>query len=232
MSKMDNEEQGGLPGGLYVEGLSKNIGSFALQASFTLGRTERMVVQAASGAGKTSLLRVIAGLEQAEQGHLLLDGRDITRVAAPKREIGVVFQDAALFGSMSVWENAAFGLRMRGAGKLDRREQALRWLERVGLAKQADASVQNLSGGERQRVSFVRALIWKPKLLLLDEPFSALDSDLRAGLRNMLLELLREWPVPMILVSHDREDAEALATCSWSIAETSAGVRQLQKKVD
>jgi ABC-type nitrate/sulfonate/bicarbonate transport system ATPase subunit len=128
---------------------------------------------------------------------------------------------------MSVAENAAFGLRMRGVAKAERRAQALKWLERVGLADRADSAVHSLSGGEKQRVAFVRALIWKPRLLLLDEPFSALDAELRAGLRRELLSLLAEWPVPMILVTHDREDAEALATTTRRIAEAMAGLRKL-----
>jgi len=214
--------------GLKVSGLSKRIANFELQASFALGRAERMVIQAASGSGKTSLLRMLAGLETADRGSIVLGGRDITRMAPPGRGIGVVFQDAALFGSMSVAENVAFGLRMRGVGKGRRREEALQWLARVGMKAQADLSVDRLSGGEKQRVAFARALIWKPRLLLLDEPFSALDTELRQGLRRELLELLRDWPVPMILVSHDREDAEALATCRWSIVENTAGFRKLQ----
>lgn len=213
--------------GIEARELVRSIGNFALEADFRLGRGERMVIQAASGAGKTSLLRTLAGLEPVERGSLWLDGREITRLAPPERGIGVVFQDAALFGSMSLVENAAFGLRMRGVGKRERREQALHWLERVGLAGRGDDSVEVLSGGERQRVAFVRALIWKPRLLLLDEPFSALDHVLRQTLRRELLGLLQEWPVSMILVTHDREDAEALATVRRGITEVSPGVRRL-----
>lgn len=213
--------------GIEARGLARRIGDFTLEADFRLGRGERMVIQAASGAGKTSLLRTVAGLEPAERGSLWLDGREITRLAPPERGIGVVFQDAALFGAMSLAENAAFGLRVRGVGKAERREQALQWLERVGLAGRGDDSVDILSGGEKQRVAFVRALIWKPRLLLLDEPFSALDPGLRQTLRRELLGLLQEWPVPMILVTHDREDAEALATVSRGITEVSSGIRRL-----
>jgi ABC-type Fe3+/spermidine/putrescine transport system ATPase subunit len=214
--------------GLIAKGVARRIGDFTLEADFAVGPAERMVIQAPSGTGKTSLLRILAGLERPDRGQVWLGGRDVTELAPPRRDIGVVFQDAALFGSMSVWENAAFGLRMRGMGKARRREEALKWLERVGLARQAEAGVATLSGGERQRVGFVRALIWKPRLLLLDEPFSALDAGLRQGLRRELLGLLQGEPVPMILVTHDREDAEALATATATIVQAGPGIRRLE----
>jgi putative spermidine/putrescine transport system ATP-binding protein len=216
-----------MPSEFEVQGISRRIADFALAADFALGRGDRMVVQAPSGSGKTSLLRMIAGLEPLDQGRIFLAGREITALAPPKRDIGVVFQDAALFESMSVNDNAAFGLRMRGVGRRERVLEARRWLERVGLGARADDAVTHLSGGEKQRVAFVRALIWRPKLLLLDEPFSALDAELRRQLRGVLLELLRESATPMMLVTHDREDADALATSRWTIEGSGTEVRRL-----
>jgi ABC-type Fe3+/spermidine/putrescine transport system ATPase subunit len=215
--------------GLEVRGLRHEIGLIRLEADFSLGRADRLVIRASSGAGKSTLLRLIAGLEPLDQGSLRLDGREITSVATPFRNIGMIFQETALFESLSVLENAAFGLRMRGATRRSRREQAMPWLKRVGLADRADDPVGPLSGGEKQRVAFVRALIWKPRLLLLDEPFSALDTELRLGLRRELLELLKGTPVPTILVTHDREDAEMLATRTASIAEFPGGSRRFRE---
>lgn len=209
--------------------ISRRIGSFTLEASLSLARSDRAVIQAGSGTGKTSLLRMIAGLDRPDRGQLILGGRDISNLAPPEREIGVVFQDAALFPALSVAENVAFGLRMRGVGAQDRKARALHWLEKVGLASRAEDPVTQLSGGEKQRVAFARALIWRPQLLLLDEPFSALDSALRRQLRAELLGLLAEAPVPMILVTHDREDADALATQRWTIIEVGEGIRRLAR---
>jgi ABC-type Fe3+/spermidine/putrescine transport system ATPase subunit len=219
---------------LEVRGLKKRVGGvqgFELRADFEVQPGERLAVLGRSGSGKTTLLRLIAGLESLapsrDQGTICLGAREITHVSPQSREIGYVFQDAALFESMSVLENAAFGLRMRGVGRSQRCETVLPWLERVGLRDRADHGVQRLSGGERQRVAFVRALVWKPRLLLLDEPFSALDHDLRQTLREELLRLHAAWPVPLIVVTHDREDVEALATRSAMIDQTVSGVRAL-----
>jgi putative spermidine/putrescine transport system ATP-binding protein len=176
-------------------------------------------------------LRLLAGLDTlggpTDSGRIWLDRNEITQAPVERRQIGFVFQDPALFESMSVLENAAFGLRMRGAGKSERRSAVLPWLAKVGLDARADDGVEWLSGGERQRLALVRALCWKPRLVLLDEPFSALDRELRQALRADLLALHREWPVPWVLVSHDREDVESLATSERKIIGRDAGRRLL-----
>ncbi len=190
---------------------------FELRADFTIAPGSRAVLQAASGSGKTTLLRALAGLERPRSGRIWLGEESIETLAPEKREIGFVFQDQALFPHLTVLENAIYGLKVRGVAKSEAETQGKAWLSKVGLLTLAGARADRLSGGERQRVALVRALVWKPKLLLLDEPFSALDPELRVQLRQELLVLLRDWPVPMLLVSHDRADAEALATLRLEI---------------
>jgi ABC-type Fe3+/spermidine/putrescine transport system ATPase subunit len=196
---------------LKVENVVKRIGGFTLRADFRVAPGERAAVAGPSGSGKTTLLRLLAGLDPVDSGRIRLGDEDITRLPPERRGIGMVFQEQTLFPSMTVLENAAFGLRMAGVGRAAREAETRPWLERVGLGARAGESVTVLSGGERQRVAFVRALVWKPKLLLLDEPFSALDAALRERLQGELVELHRLWPVPLLLVSHDAADA-AVAT--------------------
>jgi ABC-type sulfate/molybdate transport systems ATPase subunit len=196
------------------------MGSFVLGADFEVKAGERAALTGRSGAGKTLLLRLIAGLDSCDGGKIFLGGADITGAPAQDRRIGYVFQEQALFPSMSVLDNAVFGLRIRGVGKEQRQAEGLSWLERVGLRSLASASVTQLSGGERQRIAFVRALIWRPRLLLLDEPFTALDRSLREELGRHLLQLHELHPVPLLLVSHDQDDVAKLANVQLRLNET------------
>lgn len=211
---------------LKLEKLEKRIADFTLTADFTVAPGERAALIGRSGSGKTTLLRMIAGLDSADSGQILLEDRDVTKVPARERGIGVVFQEPLLFPSLSVVENAVFGLKTRGTPRERILEQGLQWLDRVGLKALAHAPVQRLSGGEAQRVAFVRALIWKPRAVLLDEPFSALDPALRKVLRSELLELHRLSPVPLLLVSHDEEDLEKLATVKLTLSEAPGSSRR------
>lgn len=212
---------------LKVENLRARIGdSFTLHASFEVAQGQCAGLVGPSGSGKTSLLRVLAGLEPQLEGRISLDGRDLARLPTERRDIGYVFQEQALFPALTVAENAAFGLKIRGVGKDERMSMVMPWLERVGLASRASSEVTGLSGGERQRVALVRALVWKPGLLLLDEPFSALDPSLRQGVREALLELHRLWPVPMILVTHDESDLASLATARIGYDAESPQIRK------
>ncbi len=188
---------------------------FTLAADFSLAHGERAALVGKSGIGKTTLLRLIAGLEAPDSGKIYLGNQEVTSWSPQKRRIGFVFQEPALFPSLDVLGNAIFGLLHHsgqpGCSRAEAEKVGMEWLEKVGLAERAHSPVGHLSGGEAQRLAFVRALIWKPQLILLDEPFSALDAELRQELRLELLRLHEQWPVPLLLVSHDAQDLEAIA---------------------
>jgi len=160
-----------------------------------------------SGCGKTTLLRIIAGLLAADGGRVRLDGADITRVPAHKRNVGVVFQSYALFPHLTVAENVAFGLRARGTPAAEIDAAVARVLALVRLADHGGRSVFALSGGQQQRIAVARALAVRPKLLLLDEPLSALDRKLRETMRMELQHLLRDLGITAIFVTHDQDEA-------------------------
>lgn len=187
-----------------------------VRAEFTVKPGERLALMGRSGCGKSTLLRSLAGLVAESwipsEGLLELGGKSLLGIAPDQREIGFLFQDHALFPTMSVLDNAAFGLKVRGVSRAERDRQASEWLTRVDLQTRAKGSIETLSGGERQRLAWVRALIWKPKLVLLDEPFSALDPELRSDLRLELVRLHASAPVPLIFVTHDEADVKAVAT--------------------
>lgn len=160
-----------------------------------------------SGCGKTTLLRIIAGLLVPDGGTVRLDGSEITSLPPHKRNVGVVFQNYALFPHLTVAENVAFGLAARGTPKGEAMTAARRFLDLVHMAPFADRSVRQLSGGQQQRVAVARALAVHPKLLLLDEPFSALDRKLRETMQIELKRLLRELAITAIFVTHDQDEA-------------------------
>ena len=164
-----------------------------------------------SGSGKSTLLRIIAGLEVPDDGHIVIDGSDQTYVPPQKREIGFVFQHYAAFKHMTVRDNVAFGLsiRKRPKAEIDTRVDEL--LEIVGLAGYQRRYPSQLSGGQRQRMALARALAVQPRVLLLDEPFGALDANVRADLRAWLRRLHEEVPVTTVLVTHDQEEAMEIA---------------------
>jgi len=164
-----------------------------------------------SGSGKTTLLRIIAGLEVPDAGSVLYLDDDVTRQTARDRNIGFVFQHYALFRHMTVRQNVTFGLSVRKVSKPDQQERVDDLLELVGLQAFTDRYPDQLSGGQRQRVALARALAPRPKVLLLDEPFGALDARVRQELRRWLDELHRELGVTSLLVTHDQEEALELA---------------------
>lgn len=174
-----------------------------------------------SGCGKTTLLRMICGLESPDRGGtILLDGEDVAAQPPERRGIGVVFQSYALFPNMSVLENAAYGLRVRGWPASKRDARAREMLERVRLQDFADRRIAQLSGGQRQRVALARALAIEPRVLLLDEPLTALDAKLREHLRVELAQMLRALRITTVIVTHDQDEAMMLGD---RIAVMSAG---------
>jgi sulfate/thiosulfate transport system ATP-binding protein len=179
--------------------------------SFTAPTGAITAVLGPSGAGKSTVLRLIAGLEQPDAGRVLLHGDDVTDMPVQKRGVGFVFQGYALFGHLSVRENVVFGLRVRGVPRKEAFARADELLRRVQLDDFGERRPSELSGGQRQRVAFARALAVNPRVLLLDEPFGALDAGVRLELGEWLLKLHDETGLTTLLVTHDQPEAFALA---------------------
>ena len=172
---------------------------------------EFFVLLGSSGSGKTTVLNIIAGLTDAEQGRVSLHGRDVTDLPTQKRNVGFVFQNYALFEYMTVAENIEFGLQIRKVAKKERQLKRDELLELVGLVGLGDRMPRQLSGGQQQRVALARALVLEPDVLLLDEPLGALDAKIRVDLRRSLRTIQRQLGVATILVTHDQEEAFDLA---------------------
>ena len=180
---------------------------------------ETVALLGASGSGKSTLLKIVAGLDAPERGSVWFDGQDITALAPERRGFALMFQDFALFPHLNVRDNVAFGLIEQGQGKAQARERAQDMLARFGLADHGRSRVWTLSGGEQQRVALARALITQPRALLLDEPFSALDAALREQLRAEFRERITEAGMAAILVTHDRQEAQAMARRAWALQD-------------
>ncbi|NQX29437.1 ABC transporter ATP-binding protein [Microbacteriaceae bacterium VKM Ac-2854] len=164
-----------------------------------------------SGCGKTTALRSLAGLESITSGRITIDGADVADVPVNKRDIGMVFQSYSLFPHMTTRENVEFGLRMRKVAPAERRERAVEALELVGLGHFGDRFAHQLSGGQQQRVALARALVTRPRVLLLDEPLSALDAKVRVQLRDEIRRIQTELGITTLFVTHDQEEALAVA---------------------
>lgn len=192
---------------LHVKGYKRTFPDFVLKADFRVLPGEGVVLRGRSGSGKTTLLRWIAGFsEECDEGELFWGEESITSLSIEKRGFGVVTQGNTLFPHLNVFENAVFGLRVRKVAPSLVQEKAEKWLGELGLIDRMKAPVQELSGGEIQRLTLIRAAIWGPRLLLLDEPFSALDPELKRKLYE-LLERIQTWTgVGVLLITHQDED--------------------------
>jgi putative spermidine/putrescine transport system ATP-binding protein len=196
-----------------LQNLSRAFGaSKALDGlSIDIAPGELVALLGPSGCGKTTALRIVAGFEFADTGSVLVDGKDISKVPANRRDMGMVFQSYSLFPNMNALDNVGFGLRMRKAGAAKRRQRAGELLDMVGLAPQAKQFPHQLSGGQQQRVALARALAIEPRVLLLDEPLSALDAKVRLQLREQIRTLQQRLGTTTMFVTHDQEEALSMA---------------------
>jgi putative spermidine/putrescine transport system ATP-binding protein len=198
---------------LRLDGMSKHYGSMvALEPTdLSVHSGELLTILGPSGSGKTTLLQLIAGLIEPSGGRLFIDGRDQTHTPSHRRDIGVVFQNYALFPHLTIEENIAFPLLMRRIPTSERRRKVNEALEMVGLAHVAGRMPSALSGGQQQRIALARCLVYQPSLILLDEPLGALDKKLRETMQIEIKRLHRETGATMLFVTHDQEEALALS---------------------
>lgn len=197
-----------------AEGIGKSFGSFAAltDVSLTIGRGEFLTLLGPSGSGKTTFLMILAGFEAATRGRLTLDGADMTLTPAEARAFGMVFQGYALFPHMTVEENIAFPLKVQRRTPADIKRRVAEMIEMVGLGGHGHKRPSGLSGGQQQRVALARALAYDPPVLLLDEPFSALDKNLRGQMQDEVRRLHRELGTTFVFVTHDQSEALALSS--------------------
>jgi len=216
---------------IQVKNIEKHFGAFHALNNISLDFPDGQLVAllGPSGCGKTTLLRIIAGLESADRGQVILEGQDATNVHVREREVGFVFQHYALFRHMTVFDNIAFGLRVRPRAtrpsEAEIKKRVIRLLDLVQLGFLADRYPAQLSGGQRQRIALARALAVEPRVLLLDEPFGALDAKVRKELRRWLRTLHDELHITSIFVTHDQE--EALEVADQIIVMNKGNVEQI-----
>ncbi|WP_336056571.1 ABC transporter ATP-binding protein [Nitratireductor sp. CH_MIT9313-5] len=199
--------------GLQLQNISKRFGRFTAVENVDLEVPQGQFVclLGPSGCGKTTLLRMIAGLEEQSSGRILVGGEDVSGVPTHKRNLGMVFQSLALFPHLTVGENIAYPLRIRGVERTKQQERVEELLNLIHLPGFADRPVSKLSGGQRQRVAIARALTLSPKLFLLDEPLSALDAKLREAMQVELRQLQQKLGITTIVVTHDQREAMTMA---------------------
>ena len=207
---------------LELHDVSKSYGSIpALRPlRLTVPDGEMLAVLGPSGCGKTTTLRIVAGFEAPDTGSVLIGGRDVTALPPNRRALGMVFQNYSLFPHMTVGENVAFGLRVRGISRAERDRRVHQMLDLVRLSDTEDRMIDQLSGGQQQRIALARALAPSPRVLLLDEPLGALDKNLREGMQFELRQIQRQLGITSIMVTHDQEEA---LTMSDRVAVMSQG---------
>ena len=210
---------------LDLTNLEKTFGSNRVVKDFSLGieKGEFISLLGPSGCGKTTVLRMVAGFETPTSGTIRIDGQDVTGQRANQRNIGMMFQAYALFPNMTVADNVAFGLKVKGVSRSERDARVAEMLTLIGLPDLGARFPFQLSGGQQQRVALARALAPRPRVLLLDEPLSALDAKVRVSLRNEIREIQRELGITTIFVTHDQEEAmsisDRIVVMSGGIAE-------------
>ena len=194
---------------LEIRNLSKNFSDLEVLKNIKLNikKGEFFSILGPSGSGKTTLLRIIAGFEDFTNGDLIIDGKKVNNIPPEKRDVSIVFQNLALFPMMNVFDNVAFGLRMKKVPKKIIKEEVFAILKKVGLEGFERRKIDELSGGQKQRVAIARSLIMKPKILLLDEPLSALDRQLREHMKVELKLLQKEFGITFVYITHDQSEA-------------------------
>ncbi len=197
-----------------VEGLTKNFGGEVAvdRVDLSIARSEFFAILGGSGSGKTTLLRMIAGFERPDEGRILIDGADMTAAPPHRRPVNMMFQSYALFPHMSVAKNVEFGLRQEGFRGAELRRRADEALDLVAMRDYAERMPHQLSGGQKQRVALARAIVKRPKVLLLDEPLSALDRKLREATQLHLLDVQKKTGVTFVVVTHDQDEAMTMAS--------------------
>ncbi|MCB1467891.1 MAG: ABC transporter ATP-binding protein [Rhizobiaceae bacterium] len=191
----------------------KRFGNFTAveKADFEIGRGEFLAIMGSSGCGKTTTLRMLAGLEDPTEGAIYLDGEKVNGKATWDRDTPMVWQSLALFPFLTVEENVDFALKMRGVAKEERKQRVAKWLEKMQIAEFAKRNINQLSGGQKQRVALARALVTEPKILLLDEPLSALDAHLKVRMQAVLSNLQKDLGITFVYVTHSMSEAFSMA---------------------
>ncbi|MEQ8965080.1 MAG: ABC transporter ATP-binding protein [Azospirillaceae bacterium] len=221
------DKTGGAAGAVELKGVVKRFADFVAVHRMDLGiaRGSFVTLLGPSGCGKTTTLRMIAGLEDPSEGDILIKGRRVNALPIHKRNLGVVFQNYALFPHKTIFDNVAFGLKYRGVNRSDAREKVRRALELVRLPHVEDRLPNQLSGGQQQRIALARAIVIEPDVLLLDEPLSALDANLRENMRVELKRIQRELGITTVFVTHDQ--AEALAMSDRVVVMSQGHIEQI-----
>ncbi|MTH77814.1 ABC transporter ATP-binding protein [Paracoccus aestuariivivens] len=198
---------------LVLDHLQKSFGTTKVVHDFNLHieKGEFISFLGPSGCGKTTVLRMVAGFESPSEGRIVIDGQDVTGLRPNQRQIGMVFQAYALFPNLTVAENVGFGLKVAGVPRSERSGRVTEMLELIGLPDLGQRYPWQLSGGQQQRVALARALAPRPRVLLLDEPLSALDAKIRVSLRNQIREIQRQLGITTIFVTHDQEEALSIS---------------------
>jgi ABC-type Fe3+/spermidine/putrescine transport system ATPase subunit len=196
---------------LRLEGIRKRLGNFSLSLNCSIRKGDFVTLLGPSGCGKTTVLNIVSGILNPDSGSVYLEGKDITELRIQDRQVGMVFQDYALFPHLSVGKNVGYGPRSRKLSRQEIKERITSYLDLVRLPNTEKRTISSLSGGEKQRIALARAMAAHPKLLLLDEPLSALDTKLRQYLREEIHRIQRETGITTIYVTHDQEEALTLS---------------------